>query len=36
MIREFVVGIAMLWADYASNTRMASRRAIRLDLDPML
>src|SRR6185437_8474841 len=35
MIRKFLVGIAMLRAEHASDARVTSPGAIRLDLDPM-
>ncbi len=35
MISEFVVGIAVLRANHASDARMASRCAIRFNLDPV-
>src|ERR1700688_2973182 len=35
MIGKLVVGIAMLRAEHASGSRVASPCAIRLDLDPM-
>src|SRR5215469_15503415 len=35
MVRELVVGVAMLRAENASSARVASRRAIGLDFDAM-
>src|SRR5260370_14220515 len=35
MVRELVVGVAMLGADNASGPRVASRRAVRFDFDAM-
>src|SRR5215472_9938456 len=35
MIRKFIVGIAILGADYASDTRMTAPGAVRLVLDSM-
>ena len=35
MVSEFVVGIAMLRADHATDSRMTAQSAIRFHLDAM-